>query len=120
MRTITYRELRDALLEVLVEHGPDTVYESPEPDFQCVYVTAEGEPSCIFGHAFKRLGFDITALRGKNARPGRAAFNLEALLENPALDTASRICQQEQDGKTPWGDAVERFITEYERRTGRA
>lgn len=120
MRTITYRELRDALLEVLVEHGPDTVYESPEENGQCVYVTAEGDPSCIFGHAFKRLGFDITALRGKDARPGRAAFKLGALLENPALGKASSICQSLQDGKAPWGDAVERFITEYERSTGRA
>lgn len=119
MRTITYRELRDALLEVLVEHGPDTVYESPEENGQCVYVTAEGEPSCIFGHAFNRLGIDITALRGVSASPG-SLVRRGILLENAALGYAASMCQGKQDNGTPWGEAVEAFTTHYERMTGRA
>lgn len=119
MRTITYRELRDALLEVLVEHGPDTVYESPEEHGQCVYVTAEGDPSCIFGHAFKRLGFDITALRGVGAGPG-SLYPFGIMLENDTLSYAASLCQQDQDNEVPWGEAVQRFIDKYERGTGRA
>lgn len=119
MRTITYRELRDALLEVLVEHGPDTVYESPEEYGQCVYVTAEGEPSCIFGHAFQRLGIDITTLRGVAASPG-SLIRRGILLENDTLSYAAGLCQRNQDDGKPWGEAVEAFTTHYERMTGRA
>lgn len=104
MRTITYKALHQAFAEILVEYGPDHVYDREANHGTCVYVNAEGDPQCLVGVALVKLGVEPGYLYTK-FRPS----SLGLPWENYDIPEALTIAQISQDNGSTWGEAIDRF-----------
>jgi hypothetical protein len=103
-----------AVREVAAEK-PDLVYSAPYGG--CAYV-ADGQPSCIVGHAAWRLGLIDGSLEsddGINSSGVTTLLRHLGVLPNNDLDYGEPgyarefldAVQEKQDEGVPWGDAVE-------------
>lgn len=107
-------DLIAAVRQVAIEQ-PTYVYD-PDPD--CVYREETGEPSCLIGHALKRIGqLDLISVEtrmspGASIATTRNLMNVSQLLYDLGLQFTeaqkrwlTRV-QSQQDERTAWGDAV--------------
>lgn len=134
--TITINRLQAIdLLKQTIVGKEDTVYEKVGPMEMCVYVH-EGTPSCLVGQALFRAGVSIEYLEQMDslddepipgeedeegwqphyAGTGIADFRNTPVLHNETLsltDGAIDVfdkAQQQQDSRTPFGEAVQYAI----------
>lgn len=108
----------DAITEAVKTKGEDYTY--PEEEMSpgdegfptapmCRYVTTDGRPSCIIGHALWNMGITVPPqLEGKNA--GEALFHLLPGLSVGVVHAASEA-QDMQDAHETWGEALKAFTT---------
>lgn len=96
----------------LAKEKPDFVYAIPEDAETCLYVF-NGKGSCIVGQALINLGILAEDIAEHEGQP--ASDVMEDLLDDPNsghnfwLDQV----QSEQDGRVPWGKAVETATEEH-------
>jgi hypothetical protein len=108
---ITSKELEDQI-RAIAQENPDTIYDRPVRDnvgnTSCLYFDLEGNPSCLIGQGFARLGFEADDF-----------VNSENMMEISELlntwqavsfgDTAWLRCVQfAQDEGATWSDAVQK------------
>lgn len=99
-----------ALLREIVSERPDG-YRYEKPGQRCVYLH-DGEPSCLIGHFFARLGVSTETLAaldadldGDGLDAGAAAMQLG--FSTPVADLLNNV-QARQDQKYTWTEAVDR------------
>jgi len=109
----TLEEVAEILAELILEYGPDFVYEERKSSNTggggCRYVW-DGKPDCAVGHALHRMGVPLDVLASYDAGGGTIAFpvidNLADLgyfqMDHEAASFLSRF-QNAQDTGTPWG-----------------
>lgn len=108
MKRITTEDALRALEEAVAEKGEDYTYPRvPDKNgYPSCYYVVDGAPSCIAGHALRRLGVPLPALTQfegtvPSGLAAAGAFDAEEGALD-ALDEAQRI--QDQGGT--WGEAL--------------
>ena len=110
----------DAITEAVKTKGEDYTY--PEEEMSpmsrgeglstaptCRYVTTDGRPSCIIGHALWNMGITVPPqLEGKDA--GEVLCRLLPDLSEGVVYAASEA-QDMQDAHETWGEALKAFTT---------
>ena len=88
-------EVLEHLRAVVADKGDDYVY----PESSCAY-SLDGEPACIVGHVYARLG--LLPLARRNAIAWRMFPDLISEKARSALEAAQRV----QDARGTWGEAL--------------
>lgn len=103
---VTINQLIAKVREIAAKR-PDFVYEVPDGGDVCQYVHEDGEPGCIFGHAFTALGVEPDQL-AKLDGVGVITGVLDKLeIEHTEEERAwCAMVQSLQDTGDPWGEAV--------------
>lgn len=106
---ITGKLALQLLEEVVAEKGEDYIY----PDQYCVYVK-EGQPACIVGHVFDRLGVldrgwaaDHTAVTGLFHDEAPVVATKKAIKVLDAAQNAQDGAGLGRSGRKTWGQALE-------------
>lgn len=108
---IDLQSMRQAIADVVVEYGADTIYDLPN----CVYQHS-GEASCLIGKALFKMGVPVEVLGildnvedDGSISSHRVRVTLEEnniFLDSDAADYAE-AAQNMQDSREPWGAALE-------------
>lgn len=105
-------EWRNAVQDVLIEHGPDYVYQSPRDSGECVYFDHDGCASCLFGRVLAKFGLTIDRIGlHEGADVGQVMHALK--IHEEALVYACNNAQSDQDSGTRYGDVRLAFNASY-------
>lgn len=105
-------EWRSAVQDVLIEHGPDYVYQSPRDSGECVYFDHDGCASCLFGRVLAKFGLTIDRIGlHEGADVGQVMYALK--IHEEALVYACNSAQNDQDSGTRYGDVLLAFNARY-------
>lgn len=106
MTFLTLDSVQQAAREIIEEFGDDFVYEKDELGF-CLYMQ-DGQPSCLVGRLFHRLGVPVDLLtRLEHAGPG-ALFHHDNWEAGNGVVSFLTDLQINQDAGRPWGEAYEK------------
>lgn len=108
---ITRKSMRDALVKAVEAKGADYVYGRVGRDGipyhqECLY-RYDGQPSCLFGHAFDILGVPYSK-HWENVMVGNLLPRLG--VGDVLLVEACQAAQSVQDIGGTWGEALSAFL----------
>jgi hypothetical protein len=103
MTFLTLDSAKQAAQEIILEFGEDYVYEKDELGF-CHYMR-DGQPSCLVGRIFHRLGFPLDILvELEGVGPGTMFYRDGWEAGNGVISFLTDL-QINQDAGRPWGEA---------------
>lgn len=101
-----------AVRDVLSEHGPEYVYQTPGNTNTCLYFDDRGCPSCLFGRVLAK--FNVTLDRLGLEEGADVTQVMHALdIHDEALVYACNNAQGDQDGGRRYGDVLVAFNAAY-------
>lgn len=107
--TATSAEIVEHLAAVVDEVGAEFVYHDKYGQI-CEY-TRNGEPACIVGRVFARLGIDVPAL--PNGPLGMLVVDEWVRFTEPGAYSVLGIAQQAQDTGHEYGNALKMAMTAH-------
>lgn len=111
----TLADVTAAIEAVVEEKGSDYVYDQRDEYEGCVYVNADGTPSCIVGRVMHRLYGDealdkLSRIEGTTPRTGAFLAIFPDLTDD--ISMALYMAQVEQDNEKTWGEALAAYKRE--------
>lgn len=104
---MTFENVTPVIEQIVKDAGEDFVFPG-----MCRYFNDFGEPQCLVGHVFHRMGVKYPDRAGNfdSVTNYFAVDNLfEVLGGEQRLGDALKMAQKAQDNREPWGEALSRY-----------